>query len=78
MNPTHHPRDRPTGALDGVTVLDLSRLLPGPMCSWYLQGQGATVTKVEQPGIGDYLRHLPPYGEDGVSLWFSALNAGKR
>ena len=78
MNPTTHPRDRATGALDGISVLDLSRLLPGPMCTWYLQGQGATVTKVEQPGVGDYLRYVPPYGEDGVSLWFSALNAGKR
>ena len=75
---TDHPRDRPVGALNGVSVLDLSRLLPGPMCSWYLRGLGATVTKVEQPGVGDYLRHFPPFGADGLSVWFAALNAGAR
>lgn len=77
MSPAH-PRDRPIGALDGVRVLDLSRLLPGPMCTWYLQGLGAQVTKVEQPGVGDYLRNLPPFDESGQGLWFAALNAGKR
>ena len=62
--------------LAGLRVLDLSRLLPGPMCSWYLRGLGATVVKVEEPGAGDPLRHLPPAGDDGVGAWFSAINAG--
>ena len=64
--------------LAGVKVLDLSRLLPGPMCSWYLRGLGADVVKLEQPGIGDYLRHVPPYAPDGTGAWFSVLNAGTR
>jgi alpha-methylacyl-CoA racemase len=64
--------------LDDIRVVDLSRLLPGPMCSWYLRGLGAEVIKVEDPGAGDYLRAIPPYGEDGMGAWFSAINAGCR
>lgn len=64
--------------LDGVRVLDLSRLLPGPACSWYLYGLGAEVIKIEDPEGGDYLRHVPPFGPDGIGVWFTALNAGKR
>ncbi|MBL8614179.1 MAG: CoA transferase [Deltaproteobacteria bacterium] len=65
-------------ALDGVKVVDLSRLLPGPMCAWYLRGLGARVIKVEDPAGGDWLRHLPPLTEEGTSAWFSAINAGVR
>ena len=65
-------------ALQGTRIIDLSRLLPGPMCTWYLQGLGATVVKVEEPGVGDYVRHLPPYAEDGIGAWYHALNGGKR
>lgn len=65
-------------ALEGVRVVDLSRLLPGPACTWYLYGLGAEVIKVEDPDGGDYLRHVPPYGPDGMGAWFVALNAGKR
>lgn len=64
--------------LSGVRVVDVSRLLPGPMCTWYLQGMGAEVVKIEPPGTGDYLRHVPPYGPDGVGAWFTAINGGKR
>jgi alpha-methylacyl-CoA racemase len=64
--------------LKGVRILDLSRLLPGPMASWYLRGMGAEVIKVEAPGVGDYLRFSPPFRSDGTSAWFAALNAGKR
>jgi alpha-methylacyl-CoA racemase len=64
--------------LDDVRVIDLSRLLPGPMCSWYLRGLGAEVIKVEDPRLGDYLRNIPPLGEDGVGVWFDAINAGCR
>jgi len=72
--------DEPHGAppLEGVRVIDLSRLLPGPMCTWYLLGLGATVVKIEDPVGGDYLRHVPPFTEQGHGAWFSALNAGKR
>ncbi len=62
--------------LDGVRVLDLSRLLPGPMCSWYLRGLGAAVVKLEQEGVGDYLRHIPPLNAEGRGIWFELLNAG--
>ncbi len=64
--------------LHGVRVVDISRLLPGPMCTWYLQGLGAEIIKVEPPGTGDYLRHVPPFGPDGIGAWFTAVNAGKR
>lgn len=64
--------------LRGIRVLDLSRLLPGPFCSWYLRGMGAEVVKVEDPQGGDYLRHLPPFDAAGVGVWFGALNAGAR
>ena len=65
-------------ALDGIRIIDLSRLLPGPMCTWYLWGMGAEVVKIEPPGSGDYVRHVPPYGEDGLGAWFTAVNGGKR
>jgi crotonobetainyl-CoA:carnitine CoA-transferase CaiB-like acyl-CoA transferase len=63
--------------LDGIKVLDLSRLLPGPFASLLLADMGATVDKVEDPGGGDYLRHMPPQIE-GTSSIFLALNRGKR
>jgi alpha-methylacyl-CoA racemase len=63
--------------LDGVRVLDLSRLLPGPYGTLLLADLGAAVDKVEDPGAGDYLRswpHVPgvPSGK------FAALNRDKR
>jgi alpha-methylacyl-CoA racemase len=68
--------------LDGLTVLDLSRLLPGGFCSLLLADFGADVVKVEDTGAGDYIRWSPPYCE-GVeetarSALFLALNRGKR
>jgi alpha-methylacyl-CoA racemase len=71
-----------TGALEGIRVLDLTRLLPGGFCSLLLSDFGADVIKVEDTGAGDYLRAWPPYYE-GVedstkSALFLALNRGKR
>lgn len=68
--------------LDGVRVLDLSRLLPGPFASLLLADFGADVVKVEDLGPGDYARSAPPY-VDGVeesakSALFMALNRNKR
>jgi len=57
--------------LDGVRVLDLSRLLPGPYASLVLSDLGADVVKVEDPDPGDYLREISP----GM---YAALNRGKR
>lgn len=66
--------DRP---LEGVRVLDLSRLLPGPFATMILADLGATVDKIEDPGAGDYLRALPPH-KAGMNAVFQQLNRGKR
>lgn len=63
-------------ALEGIRVLDLTRLLPGAMATLYLADFGADVIKIEQPGIGDYARHL--FVQDGESPTFTATNRGKR
>ena len=46
--------------LQGVVVLDLTRLLPGAVATQYLADWGAEVIKVEQPGAGDYARAMNP------------------
>ena len=52
-----------SGALEGLKVLDLSRLLPGGFCSLMLADFGADVIKVEDTGMGDYVRWAPPFYE---------------
>ncbi|MEA2472422.1 MAG: alpha-methylacyl-CoA racemase [Thermoleophilaceae bacterium] len=68
--------------LEGVRVLDLSRLLPGGFCSLLLADFGADVLKVEDTGMGDYVRWAPPYYEgaddSAKSALYLALNRGKR
>jgi alpha-methylacyl-CoA racemase len=69
-------------ALEGLRVLDLTRLLPGGFCSLLLADFGAEVIKVEDTGMGDYVRWAPP-SYDGAedtakSALFLALNRGKR
>ena len=68
--------------LDGVRVLDLSRVLAGPWATQTLADLGAEVIKVEQPGSGDDTRHWgPPWHEhDGerVAAYFLAANRGKK
>lgn len=64
-------------ALDGVRVLDLSRLLPGPFATQLLADYGAEVVKVEEPGGGDYLRSFAPLA-GGESLFFLNLNRNKK
>jgi crotonobetainyl-CoA:carnitine CoA-transferase CaiB-like acyl-CoA transferase len=66
------------GALAGVRVLDLTRLLPGPFASLVLADLGASVDKLEDPGAGDYLRLTPPLTAGDTSSTFLALNRGKR
>ena len=68
--------------LEGLKVLDLTRLLPGGFCSMLLADFGADVVKVEDTGLGDYVRWAPPV-YDGVdpsaaSALFLSLNRGKR
>jgi crotonobetainyl-CoA:carnitine CoA-transferase CaiB-like acyl-CoA transferase len=58
-------------ALDGVFVLDLTRLLPGGLATMWLASFGAEVMKVEQPGVGDYARTNAP-------ALFEATNRGKK
>lgn len=53
--------------LAGIRILDLSRLLPGPYCTMLLADLGAEVIKVETPGLGDYLRIIPPHIPDPVT-----------
>ncbi len=68
--------------LDGLRVLDLTRLLPGGFCSLLLADFGAEVIKVEDTGLGDYIRWSPPYyegaDETARGALFLALNRGKR
>ncbi len=68
--------------LEGVRVLDLSRLLPGGFCSLLLADFGADVLKVEDTGMGDYIRWSTPYYEgahdSARSALFLALNRNKR
>ena len=72
-------------ALTGVRVLDLTRLLPGGFASQLLADLGADVVKVEDTGMGDYIRWAPPfYGDDehqalGTrSALYLSLNRNKR
>jgi len=66
------------GSLVGLRVLDLSRVLAGPMCAQMLADHGADVIKVEAPQ-GDETRLLgPPFVEPGQAAYFSAINRGKR
>lgn len=63
--------------LQGITVLDLSRLLPGPFASQVLSDFGAEVIKVEDTGGGDYLRATPPL-VDNLGAFFCSINRGKK
>jgi len=63
--------------LEDVTILDLTRLLPGGYCTLLLGDLGADVIKVEEPGRGDYIRWTAPM-VDGESASHMALNRGKR
>lgn len=66
------------GALAGIRVVDLSRVLAGPLCTQILADHGATVIKVEPP-TGDDTRTLgPPFDENGNAAYFTALNRGKQ
>jgi crotonobetainyl-CoA:carnitine CoA-transferase CaiB-like acyl-CoA transferase len=64
--------------LEGIRVLDLTRLLPGPYCSLLLADYGADVIKVEDPKSGDYARWYEPRVNDDQSAMFISLNRNKR
>src|SRR3954471_19172536 len=68
--------------LSGLRVLDLTRLLPGGFCTLLFADLGAEVVKVEDTGMGDYIRWAPPYYEGAEksteSALYLSLNRGKR
>ena len=65
--------------LEGVRVLDLSRVLAGPYCTMLLGDLGADIIKVEAPGLGDDTRHWgPPFTQGGESAYFLCVNRNKR
>src|SRR5688572_30089281 len=71
--------DNNAGALEGLRVLDLTRILAGPLCGQMLGDMGADVIKVEPPGAGDDTRTWgPPFTESGESAYFLGINRNKR
>lgn len=72
MNPSNQP-----GALSGIRVLDLSRVLGGPLCGQILGDHGADVLKVEPPQGDDTRQWGPPF-QDGVASYYRGLNRNKR
>ncbi len=64
--------------LDGVKVLDLTRVLAGPYCTMLLGDMGADVIKVERPGAGDDTRAFGPPFLNGESAYFLSINRNKR
>ena len=65
------------GPLQGVRVLDLTRLLPGPVATLHLADMGADVIKIEDHGAGDYARTMGE-GPDKVSVFYRSVNRNKR
>src|SRR5712675_1574919 len=65
------------GPLDGITVLDLTRVLSGPYCTMLLADMGARVIKIEQPGKGDDTRGWGPPFVNGESAYFLSINRNK-
>lgn len=64
--------------LEGIRVLDLSRIIAGPFCSQILGDMGAEVIKVEQPGVGDDSRTWGPPFKNGESVYFFCINRNKK
>jgi formyl-CoA transferase len=63
--------------LDGITVVDLTRVLSGPYCTMMLGDMGARVIKIEQPGRGDETREWGPPFQGGESAYFLSINRNK-
>ena len=76
-SPSHRNANPAAGALDGITVLDLTRVLSGPYCTMMLGDMGARVIKVEQPGRGDDTRGWGPPFLEGESAYFMSINRNK-
>ncbi len=78
MIPPRPNGQHPPGALDGLRVLDLTRILAGPLCTMTLGDMGADVIKVEPPGTGDDTRSWGPPFADKESAYFLGINRNKR
>ena len=70
--------EKPGGALEGLRVLDLTRILAGPLCGQMLGDMGADVIKVEPPGSGDDTRTWGPPFAAKESAYFLGINRNKR
>ena len=66
------------GALEGLKVVDLSRVLGGPYCAQMLADHGAEVIKVEPPQGDETRLWGPPFDKDGISAYFAGINRNKR
>src|SRR5579863_5249705 len=66
-----------SGPLAGITIVDLSRILAGPYCTFLMAEMGARVIKVEAPKTGDDARQYGPF-KGGKSTYFASVNRGKQ
>ena len=66
------------GALDGLKVIDLSRVLGGPYCGQMLADHGAEVIKIEPPQGDETRTWGPPFDKEGISAYFAGINRNKR
>ena len=66
------------GALEGLKVIDLSRVLGGPYCGQMLADHGANVIKVEPPQGDETRLWGPPFDQEGISAYFAGINRNKR
>jgi CoA-transferase family III len=74
----HGPSVAPNGALTGIRVVDLTRVLAGPLCTMMLGDMGADVIKIEPPESGDDTRSWGPPFVAGESAYFLGINRNKR
>ncbi len=68
---------KPAGPLAGLKVIDAGTMIAGPLTATHLADFGADVIKIEQPGVGDSMRHWTPM-KDGKSLWWKVIARNKR
>ena len=77
MNPIAQPGGNGFDPLDGIRVVDFTKVLAGPLCTQYLGDLGADVIKIEPPRHGDDTRQWPPF-EDATGTIFLSVNRNKR
>ena len=77
MIPATTPSTPNRGPLEGITVLDMTRVLSGPYCTMMLADMGARVIKIERPGRGDDTRAWGPPFVNGESAYFLSVNRNK-